>query len=161
MIRLIIVRRHMTTAATLTEFKTRFGTNKTRCGLLKDLEVFLQALEQNFQSFRVLAYGSFISNKPEPGDIDVMVHAFATPKDRGFNKFKKLQELASENVDVFTLNLQMSFGSPESLPDAELMVEKFNALEAHIAKGINCVDAIELVLERPNAKVVKGPSGEA
>lgn len=150
----------MTTAATLTEFKTRFGTNETRCGLLKELEVFLQALAQNFQNFRVLVYGSFISKKPEPGDIDVMVHTFATPKDLGFSKFKKLQELASENVDVFTLDLHMSFGSPETPLDAELMVEKFNAREAHIAKGIRCINAIELVLEHPAVKVVKGGSGE-
>lgn len=135
----------MESAISLEDFSLKFGTSDKRKALIAELEVFLANLDQNFSNYRVIAYGSFISQKPEPGDIDVMVHVHSTSKDIGFNKFRKLQELATSGVDVFTLSLKASFGPPESVPDAKKMLEAFNALETHIAKGIHCNHVIELM----------------
>jgi len=135
----------MTTAMTLAQFRIRYGTTPARQLLLDELESFVAQLKANFSRFRVLAYGSFLSQKHVLDDIDVLVCVSSAPSDRGFNRFKKLQELASERVDVFTLSLKSSFGSPEPVPDADAMISAFNTQEAHIAKNIQCKHAIELV----------------
>lgn len=135
----------MITSLTLDQFKVQYGATQKRKLLLAELEQFLANLTENFSSYRVLVYGSFISLKPEPGDIDVMVSVICSPKDAGFARFKNLQELATSNVDVFTLNLKSSFGATEPVPDAEAMVIAFNAREAHVTTGIHCSDAIEPV----------------
>jgi hypothetical protein len=51
-------------------------------------------------------------------------------------------------VDVFTLNLNYSFGLAEPIPDADSMVSAFNTREAHVASCIQCKNAIELVGRR-------------
>ena len=135
----------MTTSLTLAQFRTQFGTTPERQRLLDELDSFLAQLQFNFKMYRVLAYGSFLSQKPVPGDIDVMVSVSSALSDPGFNKFKKLQELATEEVDVFTLNLKNSFGIADPVPDADSMVSAFNSRKAHLAKGIQCQDAIELL----------------
>lgn len=136
----------MITFATLPEFKACFGTNEKRRTLLASLDAFLDALQANFRSFRVLAYGSFITEKEEPGDIDVMVYVCSTPVDSGFNKVGRLQQLANKDMDVFSLKVCMSFDQPTEPHDAAAMVEGFNGLDAHVIKKIRCDRAIELVL---------------
>lgn len=136
----------MISTATLPDFKSRFGANQARLVLLAALDDFLLTLQANFKSFRILAYGSFISDKEYPSDIDVMVHVCGTSIDPGFNKFKTVGELAVLGIDVFTLSLSMSFDKPQPPPDAESMLEHFNGLESHLENGTKCDHAIELLL---------------
>jgi predicted nucleotidyltransferase len=136
----------MISAVSIPEFKTRFGTSERRLALLASLDNFLHALSENFSSFRVVAYGSFTSDKTEPSDIDVMVCVCSSPTDQGFNKYKRLQELADASVDVFTLRLGNSFCPAEAPPDAAAMVQQFNDFKAHVTKGIRCERAIELLI---------------
>lgn len=137
----------MTATMTLSQFRAKFGTNETRVLLLDDLEIFMASLQSNFRNSRVLVFGSFLSDKDYPGDIDVMAYVLASPTDSGFNKFLQLQPLAPASIDVFTLQLSMSFGPPQPLPTAEAMISAFNSLEAHVASATSCTSAIELVGE--------------
>lgn len=135
----------MTALMTIPELRAKFGTNDTRLSLLDELDAFVASLRSNFSVFRLLVFGSFITSKELPSDIDVMAYVLATPEDPGFNKFLQLKTLAPASIDVFTLHLSMSFGSPRPLPAAESMIAAFNSLEAHVASGTACQFAVELV----------------
>jgi hypothetical protein len=134
----------MTTSLTFAQFRNQFGATPERERLLDEFDKFLGQLRINFANYRVLVYGSFLSQKLVPGDLDVMVSVSSTLTDPGFNRFIKLQELATEEVDVFTLNLKSNFDLAEPVPNAESMVLAFNTREAHVAKGIQCKEAIEI-----------------
>jgi predicted nucleotidyltransferase len=135
----------MTSSLTIAQFRSQFGTTPDRLRLLSEFEGFLTQLRSNFTQYRVLVYGSFISQKQVPRDIDVIVSVSSSPTDPGFNKFSKLQALATQCVDVFTLNLKSSFDAVDPVPDAESMIVAYNTREAHTAKGIHCKAAIEIV----------------
>jgi hypothetical protein len=79
-----------------------------------------------------------------------MVSIFSTPIDPGFNKIRKAQEMAAPSVDVFTAQCSMSFEPPQASRDAKWMIEYFNNLEAHVANGTRCDNAIELILAEPD-----------
>jgi predicted nucleotidyltransferase len=136
---------------TYCQFRGRFETSPERSVLLVELNQFLKHLQSNYSNYRILVYGSFISEKTAPGDVDVMVYVCSTPTDPGFAKISELRKLTNEAVDVFALKLSSSFMPAEPIPDAAAMVQEFNAREAHIAKGIFCGDAIELLssVDRP------------
>jgi hypothetical protein len=136
----------MTATMTFADFKKQFGWNTHRQNLLADLAPFVAQLQANFATFRVVAYGSFISDKSEPGDIDLMVHVVSTPADPGFISIGRVRTLASASLDVFTLRLSKSLDSPPTaLPAADEMIADFNARESHIEKGIRCDAGIELI----------------
>ena len=89
----------MTSSLTIAQFRSQFGTTPDRLRLLSEFEGFLTQLRSNFTQYRVLVYGSFISQKQVPRDIDVIVSVSSSPTDPGFNKFSKLQALATQCVD--------------------------------------------------------------
>jgi predicted nucleotidyltransferase len=151
----------MITTMTPSDFRALYGINASRLALLGALDAFLHALQEEFRSSRVLAYGSFITEKDQPGDIDVMVVVCSTPTDPGFAKRRQLQELASAEIDVFTLRLSMGSGPKTDPPPAADMVEMFNGLERHVTKGIRCSHAIELVLTGPGGIDGKRANDEA
>ena len=136
----------MTATMTFADFEKRFGWNTHRQNLLADLGPFVAQLQANFATFRVVAYGSFISDKGEPGDIDLMVHVVSTRADPGFNSITRARTLAAPTLDVFTLRISQAFESPPAtLPSADEMIADFNARESHIESGIHCDGGIELI----------------
>lgn len=136
----------MTRTVSPPEFKAQFGTNNVRQLFLAELETFLLSLQSNFNSFRLLIYGSFITDKEDRSDIDVMAHVCASPADRAFGKLTRLRNLAPSHVDVFTLESSNSIDLQQLPPTASSMNASFNDLEAHLAKGIECGYALELAL---------------
>jgi Family of unknown function (DUF6932) len=131
---------------TLDEFKKRYGKNPHREKLLLSLEDFSASLRARFSCYRTLAYGSFITEKNEPNDIDIIICIASSPKDSGFNLRRKAQEFADDNLDIFTLSLKTSFDEEIKVPTAVEMQMKFNSLPNHVEKGINCDSFIELEL---------------
>lgn len=129
---------------TVEEFTQQFGGNAHRQGLLAHLNPFLIALRAQFRSFRIVAFGSFITEKQDPTDIDLMVHVVTAPADSGYNKITRLRTLANPALDVFTLKIAMS-QTTAPLPSAEEMVEAFNDRESHREKGISCVAGVGLI----------------
>ena len=134
----------MIISLTFAEFQKQFGHNSERQKMLLELEEFLNKLRSNFSNYRILVYGSFLSQESEPGDIDVMVSVNSVCTDPGFNKFSELQSLATGRVHVFTLNLKDSF-EDATVPNAQSMLSEFDSRPAHIAKGIRCTEVIELI----------------
>lgn len=128
----------------LAELSAEYGTNETRANLLSELETFLHALEQNFSVYRLLVYGSFLTAKEDPSDIDVMTHVCGSPSDAGFSKITFLRHLAPPHIDVFTLSLSKSYGEVRLPPSAHSMVESFNNLDRHLHNGTTCHSAVEL-----------------
>jgi predicted nucleotidyltransferase len=130
---------------TIDEFEASNVNNQAREALMLDFRVFMEELKLYFGIYRVLVYGSFISCKAHPSDIDVMVYVCATPSDLGFNKFRNLQQIAKPSLDVFTLKMRNSFEGCEEAPTAAELFEQFNSMPAHIEKGIACLAAVEIV----------------
>ncbi|WP_106351228.1 DUF6932 family protein [Paraburkholderia fungorum] len=129
---------------TFADFEKQFGWNTHRQNLLADFGPFVAQLRANFSSFKIVAYGSFISGKSAPGDIDLMVHVVSTPADPGFTPIIRIRTLAPATLDVFTLSLFKTLDSPPALPSADEMIADFNARESHIEKSIHCDTGIEL-----------------
>ena len=56
------------------EVRRKYGTNEKRRRLLGNLDEFLTQLrDSGIKVHEVAIYGSFISDRPEPGDIDVAI----------------------------------------------------------------------------------------
>ncbi|WP_430227679.1 DUF6932 family protein [Paraburkholderia tropica] len=130
------------------EFKQYFGYNEHRLSLLAELESFLQTVGAQFSSFRVLAFGSFITDKEKPGDFDLLMHITCTMNDQGFRdattlgRFVKSLNLAKLNVHG---NLSKSFPPDEiALKSAQQIVDDFNDAPKNRAGKISCTHAIEL-----------------
>ncbi len=134
----------MIKAMSLTELSAEYGTNETRVNLLSELKAFRDILDENFSVYRLLVYGSFLTAKDNPSDIDVMAHICASPSDAGFSRITFLRHVAPPHIDVFTLNLSKSFDVRRSPPTAQSMVESFNNLDSHLDNGTACHLAVEL-----------------
>ncbi|MDP3517131.1 MAG: hypothetical protein Q8S94_08185, partial [Pseudohongiella sp.] len=131
---------------TLDDFKEKFGTSDHRKNLLSSLDNFSVSMREKYSCYRALAFGSFITEKETPSDIDIMIYVISTPRDKGFNKHIKAQELADNNLDIFTISMVSSFANDTTLPSAAEMKNQFNSLPSHIEKEIKCNSYIEIYL---------------
>ena len=60
----------------LSEFKTTYVTNEHRVALFAELQKFIKDVEEYFHPYTIAVYGSFITEKPDPSDIDVLLHGY-------------------------------------------------------------------------------------
>lgn len=131
---------------TFLEASNKYGSTQRRKDLLRDLEQLLDLVCSQFSKKRVLLFGSFITDKPEPSDLDVMLAIETVPGDSGFNKYRCKSDLPKGGLDIFALQFTTSF-EPRGIGTAEEMVEEFNSLPAHQQKNIRCRGYVEILCE--------------
>lgn len=122
---------------TIHNLRERYAWNDTRSDLLACLERDLEKVAHALVSYRVVIYGSFVSNKDEPRDIDVLLTGNFKP-----GEFPPISFVSGSHVHWKTY---LSEGHSPSLPSAEQMVVSFNSEPANRAKGIEVKEWVELV----------------
>ena len=125
------------------EFRAQFGTSSRRGSLVDSLENYIDCLNSSFSAIRVLVFGSFISDRSEPRDVDIIVHAVALPHDACFNSLGKLSDFAPEGIDVRG-TLTSTFDKAPKLAEADTMVSDFNADKKNKESGIVCDSWVEI-----------------
>ena len=103
---------------TLQEIKTRFGWNDHRQKLVKGLIDCVQnEIRPKFQE-SVIVDGSFVTNKPEPEDVDIVLNLQTAPdnvKWQGFQFFRENRERINQQYGLdFWVNIP---GLTEDFPE--------------------------------------------
>ena len=130
---------------TVSEFRDRYAMNECRRTLVLALEEFVDVLQHSFSAHRILVFGSFITIKPEPGDIDLLGHAIAVPGGDYFNVPRlKLSSIAPTGIDVRG-GAGSSFDEIPAPLDAIALVEQFNENEKNKGSDIVCETWIEII----------------
>lgn len=136
--------------ATITEmniqdFEQSFGTSETRRNFLQELKELIKIIEEGFTNYKIIVYGSFITDKETPSDIDVIVEACAGIGDKGIGNNSTFRKVAPPNVHVFTARMNRQAGPAQAASPAIDLVDKFNKTERNIKNGITCREAIEII----------------
>ena len=119
------------------EFKKVFGFNKHRLDLLSCFETEYNIIQEYTSRHRVVVYGSFITNKETPSDIDILLESVHNGGSEYPPPFK------------FERQIQIRQRYPRlnrnyKLPTAKDMVLNFNNHKTNKEKDISIKDYIEL-----------------
>ncbi|MTJ94016.1 MAG: hypothetical protein F8N36_14335 [Desulfovibrio sp.] len=123
----------------ITEFRRRYGTTERRRYLLAALDREIANLLSFGTRIQIFVFGSFLTKKPEPGDIDLLVRGHAnTP-------FAPYNSVCPGDIQVkssFSVMGSRSYSRSE-------IVEKFNGDHKNVKNGIfiNEDGVTELILE--------------
>lgn len=121
------------------EFVATYCTSARREELFAELKHAMRIVRESMDPVRVVVYGSFVTEKEFPGDIDVLLCGDLRPERWTSEPF---QPPSSETVHIkATVRLP---GPKPTLPDAESMIAGFN--EANRTKDIAVGHWVELEL---------------
>ncbi len=127
---------------TLDEFRKAYAVNRRRRRLLRCLEDELAVIGKQCVKFSLIVFGSYITGKPEPGDIDVLI-SLLPRKECVFSIMEQgLERKHRDEVDV-----QFQRGEFCTKSAAQL-VAYFNDNPLNFNKGIRLIEVVELVLPR-------------
>jgi len=125
---------------TLEEFRGVFAVNERRSYLLGELLEELNVVARQCEKVSVIVFGSYITGKEEPGDIDVLV-SLVPKKDHVYSIMKNgLEKEHVKNVDV-----QFQRGEYFTKSAGQL-VDYFNGNPYNFRKGIRIDRAVELLV---------------
>lgn len=127
----------------LADFVVRYNGSERRQALLIELKKEIAHLCGFASSFRVLVFGSFLTEKPVPGDIDLLI--------AGIGKTFALrypQVTSKDDLDLMTWFSVPLHGSSLRVPSAEELVHRFNNEQSNAEKGIaiSIEDVCELMV---------------
>ena len=80
-------------------FVNKFETSQTRRKIFEQFESWIHMLLQDYQVYEVWADGSFVTNKINPNDIDVVLFVHAVDYIRIYKNWDKLRDV--ELVDAY------------------------------------------------------------
>lgn len=125
---------------TLEEFCRKYCFNEHRNELFAYFKEELHNILCQSEKLRVLVFGSFISEKAKPSDIDILISIIPN-RDWAYYMLKKgLRRIHKEKVDVQFNKHQFSLESPESL------LETFNTNRLNKKEGIRIEEAVEVII---------------
>ncbi len=128
------------TTMTLKEFRTTYAINDRRRHLIKELLGELEVIARQCRKFSIIVFGSYISDKDEPGDIDVLI-SLLPKKNCVYALLKKgLEKEHEKEVDIQFQRGEYYTRSAESL------VDYFNENPLNLKKGIRIRRAVELLV---------------
>lgn len=131
---------------TLGEFEKAFARNGRRRYLLGEMIDELEVIARQCEKFSVIVFGSYISGKALPGDIDVLVSL--VPRRECVYSIMKcgLEKEHEKDVDIQFQRAEYFTKS------AERLVDYFNENPYNFRKGIRITDAVELLLPEKTCK---------
>lgn len=125
---------------TLDEFEKTYAVNETRRRLLRLLGEELVVIGRQCKKFSIIIFGSYITEKPEPGDIDVLI-SLVPRQDCIYRIMKQgLEREHGKDVDV-----QFQRGEYYT-KNAEQLVAYFNNNPLNFNRGIRMLEAVELLI---------------
>jgi len=121
------------------QVKEKYGFNDWRRELVQKLEQELSYIRQQVDELVVLIFGSFITDEPNPHDVDLFI-SFKPSKDNVADIIKHgLDRLHPEFIDIQYRKLEYD------LFTAEELVEYFNNNPLNFKEGISLDRVIVLV----------------
>jgi predicted nucleotidyltransferase len=124
----------------INDFSRKFCFNNYREWLFQLFEEEIENLLRQSEKLRIIVFGSFITNKEKPSDIDVLISIIPN-RDYSYIILKKgLPRLHKEKVDVQYSKHQYFLESCESL------IKTFNKNKLNKKDKIVIEDAVEVVL---------------
>lgn len=128
-------------AIAVADFRSQFGSTARRLHLINEFDRELTHLCRQTIGLQIFAFGSFLSDKPEPGDLDLLV--FGKPL-LGIHVFLPYQQITA----VADLHLKAWFSTSFTPRTCAQIVDTFNAYPANAANGISITenDLCEIIL---------------
>ncbi len=133
----------------LNDIKHKFCTNEHRKKLFDALCDEVNYMEENSEELIILLFGSFISDKIEPSDIDILISIKLKNVSLKWSNGKLLDPLPIKNkkyVDRKSSHLSALEIKPE-LKDPEQMLAEFNYNGDNIRNGIRIKEYIKIDLD--------------
>ncbi|MFW5861130.1 MAG: DUF6932 family protein [Spirochaetota bacterium] len=121
------------------QLRQRYGFNDWRSELIQKLEQELSYIRQQVDELVVLIFGSFITDEPNPHDVDLFI-SFKPSQDCVADILRYgLDRLHPDVIDIQYRKLEYDLFSAEEL------VEYFNNNPLNFREGISLDRVIELV----------------
>ncbi len=122
------------------KFKDSYITSLQREKIYSEFEDYLKTVKEYLSPYVLLVYGSFITEKEYPNDIDVLLHGFV--KDEKVATFKidmvRSRGLVHVKSEVSMLKKETIIKSSEEL------IEWFQEGEKNKAKGIKVGEYVQI-----------------
>ena len=126
------------------KFKSEFVFNTHRQEMYANFEEYLEYLKSIFEFVTIIVFGSFITEKEQPNDIDILV--FGNPNKKGWNEIdERLKINRGLSLDTKEF-INTKFEIILSPIDADCMINQFNNQENNKQKGIEIKNYIEIEL---------------
>jgi hypothetical protein len=120
-------------------FRKKFAYNDRRKSLVERFIEEMECVKSQCTKLRVLIYGSYLTSKKNPGDIDVFI-SLIPDKDCVFKIITDgLRRVHPEEVDIQFHKTQYF------IQDAEKMMKYFNENEINKKNGVVMRKAVEIV----------------
>ncbi|MFW5808477.1 MAG: DUF6932 family protein [Spirochaetota bacterium] len=124
----------------INEFSRKFCFNRYRRELFSLFCEEMQNILRQSSQLRILVFGSFITKKERPSDIDVLISIIPT-RESSYRMLKKgLARIHKKRIDVKYSRHQMILESCESL------INTFNTNKLNKEKKISIDQAVEVVM---------------
>ncbi len=124
---------------TLEEFSGRYASNEQRKRLFELFVEELKSIRSQCSSLRILVFGSYITNKSVPRDIDVLISLIPSEDCMYALWTGGLRREHPDKVDVHYYKTQLY------MKDADGLLEHFNANPKNELQGIAIHDAVEII----------------
>lgn len=124
---------------TIKEFRAKFVTNTHRAGLFKCFQVELKKLREQCKEYRMIVFGSFLTKKKKPGDIDLIISLIPDKNCVYSIMTQGLDREYCEEIDI------MYHKAEYFLMSAEQLITYFNENPRNFNKFIALTEAVELV----------------
>ena len=128
------------TTMTLEEFRTAYAINDRRRHLIDELLEELKVIARQCRKFSIIVFGSYITDKDEPDDIDVLISllpkkecVFAIMKEGIEKEHQKEVDIQFQRGEYYTKS-------------AESLIDFFNENPFNLKKGIRIRKAVELLV---------------
>lgn len=118
---------------TLPQLEERYAWNARRRALLWDLEEEFSQIARCSTGYRVVIFGSYLTNEPEPGDIDLIIAYDRKPGEGDCGSENDVPFLHKAAIQI---KCQVRIGCTTPLPSAHDLVADFNAFPANASSGI-------------------------
>lgn len=128
------------TPLTLLQFKKKYCFSRTRADLFDKLTAELDNIGEQIEKMRILVFGSFLSEKEEPSDIDIIISLVPNRDSMYMFMTDGLYRLYPEEIDI-------QYNRHELLLDsAEHLIQVFNKNPFNKKQGITIEECVELCL---------------
>lgn len=120
------------------EFISLYVTNQRREELFAGLRIQLSSIMEDSSSIRVIIFGSFLTNREYPGDIDVLVSAVIRHEAVVHYISHDVRRPIRDGVDLYL------FRCASFISEAEALVAKFNTNKNNVKHGVLIDRAVEI-----------------
>lgn len=125
----------------ITEFREKYATNDHRINLFASFEKFIENAEEYLSPFSIAIYGSYITEKDNPSDIDIILHGFV--KNEKFDTYNPALFRLESPIHIKAF-ISQSFGDKQ-LKNMNKIISEFSSSEENKKKNFRVDSYVEIV----------------